>query len=184
MRQALHDRSWEAPAAIAGGTLALIARAPSPLAIAVTAAAGVTAGLVSTGRTTGRTASGSGETTVRWAMVFMLGTLPFVLADQAIMQKGLPGAGLVAVGASVIAAVAEEVFFRRLVYDWLLRWGTMVSIVGAAALFAAVHVPVYGLGVLPLDFAAGLVFGWQRHASGSWTAPAATHALVNILAST
>jgi hypothetical protein len=37
--------------------------------------------------------------------------------------------------------------------------------------------------VLPLDLAAGLIFGWQRRATGSWTAPAATHVIANLLAS-
>jgi membrane protease YdiL (CAAX protease family) len=42
---------------------------------------------------------------------------------------------------------------------------------------------VYGVGVLPLDFAAGLIFGWQRRATGGWTAPAATHVFANLMAS-
>jgi hypothetical protein len=28
---------------------------------------------------------------------------------------------------------------------------------------------------------AGLLFGWQRWASGTWTVPAATHAVANAL---
>ena len=53
--------------------------------------------------------------------------------------------------------------------------------VGSAVLFAAVHVTVYGLWVLPLDLAAGLLFGWQRQVTGSWAVPAATHAVANLL---
>ena len=48
-------------------------------------------------------------------------------------------------------------------------------------LFAAVHVTVYGLWVLPLDLAAGLLLGWQRQATGSWLVPAVTHAIANLL---
>ncbi len=82
---------------------------------------------------------------------------------------------------NTLAAVAEEAFFRRLVYARLLVGGEIAAIAGSAVLFAAVHVSVYGLWVLPIDLAAGLVLGWQRHASGSWASPAATHVFANIL---
>ncbi len=86
-----------------------------------------------------------------------------------------------ALAATVAAAVAEELFFRNLVYVSLARWGSVVAIGGAALLFALVHVPAYGITVLPLDLAAGALLGWQRWASGGWGAPAMTHAVANIL---
>jgi membrane protease YdiL (CAAX protease family) len=83
---------------------------------------------------------------------------------------------------SVLAAVAEEAFFRRLTYAAIERvHGPVVAVVGSAALFALVHVTVYGWWVLPLDLAAGLLLSWQRWASGRWTVPAATHVLANVL---
>jgi len=81
-----------------------------------------------------------------------------------------------------LAAVAEEAFFRRLLYGLLAPRGTTVAVVGSAACFAAVHVTVWGFGVLPLDLAAGLLFGWQRAATGRWTVPACTHVVANVLA--
>jgi membrane protease YdiL (CAAX protease family) len=83
---------------------------------------------------------------------------------------------------SVLAAVAEEALFRRVAYGWLARWGVPVAIVGSAVLFAAVHVPLYGTAVLPVDLGAGLLLGWQRWATGTWTVPAVTHAAANVLA--
>jgi membrane protease YdiL (CAAX protease family) len=85
------------------------------------------------------------------------------------------------IGLNTLAALAEEAFFRRLVYGALLAGGPAVAVVGSAVLFAAVHVTVYGAWVLPLDLAAGLLFGWQRHATGSWIVPAATHSVANLL---
>jgi membrane protease YdiL (CAAX protease family) len=85
------------------------------------------------------------------------------------------------IGLNTLAAVAEEAFFRRLVYGALLAAGPVAAVVGSAVLFAAVHVTVYGVWVLPLDLAAGLLFGWQRQATGSWAVPAATHAAANLL---
>ncbi len=80
-----------------------------------------------------------------------------------------------------LAAVAEEAFFRRFVYDTLLPNGAAIAVVGSAALFAVVHVTVYGWWVLPIDVAAGLVLSWQRWTTGSWTVPAVTHVLANLL---
>jgi membrane protease YdiL (CAAX protease family) len=82
---------------------------------------------------------------------------------------------------SLLAAVAEEALFRRLAYARLERFGAVVAIVGSALLFGLVHGPAYGLAALPVDVGAGLLFGWQRWASGTWTVPAATHAFANAL---
>jgi membrane protease YdiL (CAAX protease family) len=80
-----------------------------------------------------------------------------------------------------LAAVAEEAFFRRLAYAALLPGGPGLAVAGSATLFALVHVTVYGAWVLPIDLAAGLLFAWQRWATGSWLVPAATHAVANLL---
>ena len=88
-----------------------------------------------------------------------------------------------AVPLSVLAAVAEEALFRRVAYARLARFGPAVAIAGTATVFALVHLPAYGTAALPVDLGAGVLFGWQRWASGSWAVPATTHALANILAS-
>ena len=81
-----------------------------------------------------------------------------------------------------LAAVAEEAFFRRLLYGLLAPYGPAIAIVGSAAAFAVVHVTVWGAWALPLDLAAGLLLSWQRWASGRWSVPAATHVAANVLA--
>jgi membrane protease YdiL (CAAX protease family) len=86
-----------------------------------------------------------------------------------------------AVALDLFAAVAEEAFFRRFVYDALLPAGDVVAGTGAAVLFALVHVAVYGWWVVPLDLAAGLVLSWQRASTGSWGVPAVTHVVANVL---
>lgn len=83
---------------------------------------------------------------------------------------------------NLFAAVAEEAFFRRAVFGALLRSsGAGAAIGGSAVLFAVVHVSVYGFWALPIDLAAGLLLSWQRHVAGTWTAPALTHAIANVL---
>ena len=114
--------------------------------------------------------------------VLALGVGAFV-AGRVLLAGSPPPAPATAfvIALNTLAAVAEEAFFRRLVYGALLASGPVAAAIGSAVLFAAVHVTVYGLWVLPLDLAAGLLFGWQRQATGSWTVPAATHAVANLL---
>jgi len=114
--------------------------------------------------------------------VLALGIGAFVVGRALVTGSPPPApATALVVGLNTLAAVAEEAFFRRLVYGTLLAAGPVAAVVGSAVLFAAVHVTVYGVWVLPLDLAAGLLFGWQRQATGSWVVPAVTHAVANLL---
>jgi membrane protease YdiL (CAAX protease family) len=129
-------------------------------------------------------AAGSAMARLPTSIVLALGIAAFIGATT-VTGHGPPiphGVGAVAFG--VGAAVSEELFFRRLVYGWLERVHPAAAIVGSALLFALVHVPLYGLPVFWVDLGAGLVFSWQRSASGGWGASAATHAFANILAVT
>ncbi len=114
-------------------------------------------------------------------LVLMAGMAAFGLAR--LLGGGRPPvparAGYVA--AVTLAAVAEEIFFRRFVYAVLRPSGAAVAVGGSAVLFAVAHVTVYGWWVLPLDLAAGLVLGWQRWATGTWAVPAVTHVAANLL---
>ena len=86
-----------------------------------------------------------------------------------------------AVPLSILAAIAEEALFRRVAYGWLETCGIPVAVIGSALLFALIHIPLYGVVVFPVDLGAGLLLSWQRWATGTWTAPAATHAAANAL---
>jgi membrane protease YdiL (CAAX protease family) len=159
-------------AAIAG-CVSLTARGISWRAIAITVAVGVAAWLAPTRedpRASFRTC----------AFAVALGVGAFVVVRLRLVV--LPYSGTMLAGAaSVVGAVAEEIFFRRLVYDALERWGAPVAIAGAAVAFAAVHVPAYGFAVLPIDLAAGLILGWQRWTTRTVTVPAVTHVAANVL---
>ena len=113
--------------------------------------------------------------------VLLVGMAAFALGRVLSAGAAVPSATAFVVGMNTLAAVAEEAFFRRLVYGALQAGGPAAALVGSSVLFAAVHVTVYGLWVLPLDLAAGLLLGWQRQATGSWAVPAVTHAVANLL---
>jgi membrane protease YdiL (CAAX protease family) len=103
--------------------------------------------------------------------------VPLVLGLVAVAGTGV-------VGLALLAAVAEEALFRRVLYDRLLRFGVVAAVVGSAVVFALIHLPSYGLAAMPVDLGAALLLSWQRYASGRWTVPAVTHAVANLLAVT
>ena len=69
-------------------------------------------------------------------------------------------------GLALVAAVAEEALFRRVLYDRLLRFGVVAAVAGSAV-FALVHLPAYGVAAMPVDLGAALC------CPGSGTLPAA-----------
>jgi len=114
------------------------------------------------------------------AGVVAFGVATFALARVAVPPLPQP-ATFLAGAATIGAACAEEIFFRRLVYGFLAEWGDALAVIGAAVAFGAVHIPAYGVQAFPVDLAAGLLLGWQRWATGGWGAPAVTHAAANVL---
>ncbi len=115
--------------------------------------------------------------------VLGMGALAFV-AGRVVVAVPMRSNGLaLAVALNALAAVAEEAFFRRYLYGLVASWSSpAVAVCVTAALFALVHVTVWGWWVLPLDLAAGLILSWQRAATGRWSVPAITHVLANTLA--
>jgi membrane protease YdiL (CAAX protease family) len=115
-------------------------------------------------------------------IVLAVGLGAFVVARLMAAPVAPLAVGAPAVGLNLGAALAEEAFFRRFLFGSLLPFGVAGAIVLSSLVFALVHVPLYGGAVFWVDLGAGLLLGWQRWASGSWAAPAATHAVANILA--
>ena len=161
------------------GCLALAARPHIFLpALAVTIAVGVAGALAPAPYEAGPAAVRRFAT---WIAATGLGVAAF--ASIRLAAAVPPGPATLRTGSvAVIAAVAEELFFRRFLYGALLRRGVALAVCGSALAFALVHIPAYGMGVFPIDLAAGLVLSWQRWASGSWTASAASHAAANLMA--
>jgi membrane protease YdiL (CAAX protease family) len=119
-----------------------------------------------------------------WGVALGVGLLGVVGATVVGGPVGDRRVGAVAGGLALLAAVAEEALFRRLLYDRLLRFGVVAAVIGSAVVFAVAHLPAYGLVAMPVDLGAALLLSWQRYASGRWTVPAVTHAVANLLAVT
>ena len=116
-----------------------------------------------------------------WIAVTAVGIAAVAVVRFGAPTLPLPAATAAGLAMAVLAAVAEEALFRRMLFGLLERWGSAVAAALSAAAFAAVHVPGYGWRALPLDLAAGALFGWQRSVTGTWTSPAATHVAANLM---
>jgi Type II CAAX prenyl endopeptidase Rce1-like len=115
------------------------------------------------------------------AMTVAVGVGAFAAARLLVGGRAPVRLTLPVVAANILAAVAEEAWFRRVCFGLLAPAGPIIAVAGSTTLFALVHVSTYGFWILPLDLAAGALLGWQRAVSGSWGASAVTHAIGNVL---
>jgi membrane protease YdiL (CAAX protease family) len=116
------------------------------------------------------------------AAVLAIGIAAVLLASGAVGRPpGLPTSTWT-VPLALFAAVAEELLFRRVAYAAIARRSELLAVALTAVAFALIHLPLYGVAALPVDLGAGTLFSWQRWAAGSWSVPAATHAVANLLA--
>lgn len=84
---------------------------------------------------------------------------------------------LVAVAIVVFAPIAEELFFRGIVFNaWLREAGQVPAYVGSAALFAVIHLSLASL--LPI-FLLGIALAWVYARTHNLLAPIVMHATVN-----
>ena len=86
---------------------------------------------------------------------------------------------LLVLAVGVITPVAEEFFFRRLLYGLLEPTGRLRATLATAAIFSAAHGFLYGL---PGFFWMGIVFQFVYCRCRNLIAPAAVHLIVNCVA--
>jgi len=84
---------------------------------------------------------------------------------------------LVVLAVVILAPIAEEIFFRGVVFNaWLREGGRHWAFGGSSALFAVIHLSLVSL--LPI-FLLGLALAWVYQRTGNLLAPIAMHATVN-----
>jgi membrane protease YdiL (CAAX protease family) len=116
------------------------------------------------------------------SLVVVAGGLALGAFAVASRQQVLPTSlGPVGLGLTAMASLAEEAFFRGFLFSMLLRHGPLLAIVASAGAFALIHVLGYPPAAVGVDFAAGLMFGWQRWVTGNWLVPAGTHLMANLM---
>jgi hypothetical protein len=83
--------------------------------------------------------------------------------------------------AVALIAVAEEIALRGALFNAVRSWsGDGGALLVTTLLFAAMHVPLYGIGSLPLDLVVGLLLGGLRIVSGGVLAPAVAHVFADL----
>ncbi|MGH2709375.1 MAG: CPBP family glutamic-type intramembrane protease, partial [Actinomycetota bacterium] len=135
--------TWLTPIAIGLGLLALAGRSPSWGALGVTVAVGLIGIIVPVAQRREAGAAIPGASVNSWWIALLLGLAAVVTVARLPEAFPVP-AGQSPVLPGVVAAVAEEAFFRKLTYGWLARWGDALAASVTAVAFALVHVPAYG----------------------------------------
>lgn len=108
--------------------------------------------------------------------------------NNAILLMGQDKQLMTAIGTVLLAPLAEECFFRGLLFQGLRSRGRLPAYVLSVLAFAAVHVIGYIGRYSSLELAlcfvqylpAGLCLAWACDHSGGLTAPLVIHALVNL----
>lgn len=119
-----------------------------------------------------------GATVASAGVVWLLESLGFDAEPQAAEQAiALVDPWLVVLAVVILAPIAEEVFFRGVVFNaWLRESGLRRAVIGSSALFAIIHLSVVAL--VPI-FLLGLALAWIYRRKGNLLAPIAMHATVN-----
>jgi hypothetical protein len=106
-----------------------------------------------------------------------------------LLSRGAPGIQIAPVNAGLalwtpvvaLVAVAEEIALRGALFGAVRSWrGDGVALLATTLVFALIHVPLYGIGSLPLDLAVGLLLGGLRIVSGGVLAPAVAHVVADL----
>jgi membrane protease YdiL (CAAX protease family) len=83
--------------------------------------------------------------------------------------------------ATILVATTEELVLRGVLFDALARVaGLPTAVLVTSAVFALMHVPLYGWHVVPLDLGVGLWLAGLRLTSGGVAAPAIAHTLADL----
>ena len=94
------------------------------------------------------------------------------------LPPGAQGVVLFFVVAGLVSPIAEEVFFRGIVYGFLRRWGVLVAVVGSTVVFVLAHAIISGIPLTQV--AGGLVFAVAYEVEGNLMVPITIHALGNL----
>jgi membrane protease YdiL (CAAX protease family) len=78
----------------------------------------------------------------------------------------------------MVGPVAEEVFFRGILYGFLRRWGVIVALILSTLIFVLCHPISHGIPVTRL--VGGLLFALAYEFGGSLIVPITIHALGNL----
>ncbi len=106
-------------------------------------------------------------------LLHLAGTDPLKLFSMRLPEKITDRILLFAVG-GVIGPVAEEIFFRGIVYGFFRRWGIVPALLITTSFFAVLH---SGFGIIQI--VGGIVFALAYEKEGKLMTPLTIHILGN-----
>ncbi|MGD2124960.1 MAG: type II CAAX endopeptidase family protein [Desulfobacteraceae bacterium] len=114
--------------------------------------------------------------TLAFTALYFIGikALPFIKAN--LPEKHTQIALFFFIG-GVVAPIAEEIFFRGIVYGFFRRWGIVTAIVLSTLVFVLAHPK---LGVPVIQTLGGIVFAISYEVEGSLVVPMTIHASANL----
>lgn len=110
------------------------------------------------------------------AAIFLVGKNPAALIQSRIPVKPLQIALLLCIG-GFIGPVAEEIFFRGILYSFFRRWGIFIALAVSTLVFVLIH-PVRGPAVT--QAVGGILFGVAFEVEKNLMVPITIHALGNM----
>ena len=81
--------------------------------------------------------------------------------------------------AALIASLEEIAIRGRLQQEWTQAGGPIAGVLMGALVFALIHLPHYGPGAMPLDFAVGVALGGLRALTGRVLPGAIAHVMAD-----
>ncbi len=79
----------------------------------------------------------------------------------------------------ILAPIAEEIFFRGILYGFFRRWGVLLAVALSTLLFVVAH-PMSHQGVFVPQVVGGIVFAVAYEVEGSLLVPITIHVLGNM----
>jgi hypothetical protein len=79
----------------------------------------------------------------------------------------------------ILAPIAEEIFFRGMLYGFFRRWGVLLAVALSTLLFVVAH-PMSHQGVFVPQVVGGIVFAVAYEVEGSLLVPITIHVLGNM----
>ena len=80
--------------------------------------------------------------------------------------------------AGMIGPVAEEIFFRGIIYGFFRRWGVLAALILSSVMFVLAHLATTGIPVTQI--VGGIIFAIAYEKEGSLMVPITIHALGNM----
>jgi len=110
-------------------------------------------------------------------ILFLMDIDPFSLVRMPLPAERSRLIGFIIVG-GLISPVAEELFFRGVVFGYFRRWGFWMALIVSTAGFIAAHLSGNRLPIT--QAVGGVVFGVAYEKTGSLAAPLTIHVLGNL----